>query len=1143
METRQLFSGQTMQQNHSNLVYGARDTRHLNGETCGRQGLQVLLLWLLCLVAGLHPAGMVSARADDTYTNNDVSFLIRVERDGRLRALSEIPSLEYGDLLHVRLINARGYHEKFPHVANQRVNSMPENHGLMLIGAFVQPNDRSGLGREAFARPFLAPDGSELLIRVTRNNATPFLMLIPAIYDGKREGEWEDFVRDVVEKPELKGLRDFLLREFATGTAGGEVGIVFKEGDDPDSSLQTAQFLLPRIAAANRERGKPEFQQLTRSQQTERLYKTLGTEPPNDPGAYGYVNSFLDAFISNNPNDPVRMPDRNTFGALLKEGLTFLPEWYSAPLRSLEVFGKLGVLITGLNRRPKRDEKYFVSVRWTPQAPERATTAAGAATPAFEIGNVFRMEPIERLEEKGSDGRRRKNVLIASLGRTGFRKAVVKPTVAVPNKGGIVYLSNNSQVRQLTLDNSSPLSPDQMERFAGSLLHLHIADGGDPIPLQYDPKNGTFLLQNARPFPLKPVDAVIRGDWGHNGKVQDLSQPFQVSGVEPGSWSVENAELMMAGSSATLRLRTDKPIEPWKVVFRYNNGATVAAQEIAATKEPGVYTAKFDLNGQRAGTGRLEIHKPPEGMPPDTVSAFAAGEGRELPLQVFDPVRRLQLEDTEYFAYDRQMRVNAEPFTPNTLPEKITLGDIVFQKGSPLKDGWIAYTTETPFTQVRIAATQLHLKDGRILPYNLRVRPRRPTFSVVERLRENPPSPFPWELPDQVATQYSALEIELKAAEGYRFPPTAQLMFGPIAIRPDIIPTGVQGAESLLFTLDPRVHTNLRGALTGRLVETRDGNENVSSEDFALGFRLAQVPDVPVSLQVVNGKYRLIGRNVNVIERAGPATQMQTVMATGTGDNAYIEFTAPPGMPIYFQPRMLEKPLRWAGPLVPQTPSRPVTTFDPERKTGATVKWEKVAGATEYQVYRGTEGNVPVMPSNRVATVAAGEAATYAVEDTATLEPGTMYQYRVVAVSHIEGFRDELFPPEQFRAIGEPSEAFLTRPGAPLTVAVSGITVEGNPAALVRFSRGPGASRYRIYRGTSADFAPLPENKVAEIADTGAEAPTWEDRSPLTPGVTYFYKVVAVAQRDGLKETSSPPSPVSNGYTVPGASPPATPGT
>jgi|GEM_PF-5930240 len=1083
-----------------------------------------VMLWL-CV-------GQASVQAEDTFANNEIAFLIRVERDGRLWALSEIPSLEYGDLLHVRLVNAKGYHPKFPHVANQRVYSMANDHGFMVVGAFVRPTDRSGLGSSAFVRPFLSPDGDELLFRVERDDVTPFLLIIPAIYDGNREGEWKDFVNDVVRKPELKGLRDFLLREFASGTAGGEFGLVFKEGDDPDNTLRTAQFLLPRIAAANDERNKPEFQQLTRSQQTERLYNRLGVDLPDRADSYEYINQFLDAFVSNDPNQPVRLPNTNTLGNLLQDGLSFLPAWYNAPLRGLELFGKLTLMVSGLNQRPKPDEKYFVSVRWSPSKPKALPTGAGAAE--VVIGNTFLMEPIERLEVRGGDGRRRKNVLIASLGRTGFRQAVVKPTIAVPNRGGVVYLSNASQVRTLGLDNSSPLSPDELHRFAGETLKLHIADGGEPIPLRYDPRTGQFALLSARPLPLNAVNAVIKGDWGHNGKTEDLSAVFQVRGVEPGTWSVENAGLMMAGGNATLRLRTDKPVEPWKVVFRYANGAQVTTQEVAPVpNEPGVYTARFDLSQQRAGVGRLEIYKPPMETPPDVVEKFASAEGTELRLQVFDPINGLGANDLEYFAYDPQLRLKSASFTPNNLPEQVIVGEAVFRRGVVLPDGWLAYTSDSPVKTVGILPANLVLRDGRSLPYNLRVRPRRPTFSVMERLRENPPAPFPWVLPDKVATQYSALEIELKAEEGYRFIGTSQLLFGPIAIKPEVIPTGAQGVDTLTFVLDPRIHTNLRGQLTGRLTETREGGETVVSEDISLKFTLAQVPEVPVSLRVVAGKYRLVGQNVNVIERAGTPTQMQPVMATGTGASAYIEFSAVAGAPLAFQPRMLDKPLPWAGPILPQTPSRPLVEFATGDKVGGLLRWEKAVGATEYRIYRGTEGNVSLTPQNRIAVVPASEAGAYTHTDETPLEPGTVYWYRVVAVCHREGFSEELFPEKDFSAVGESSEPLLTRPAAPLTVAVAAVTVEGKSMVEVRFPKANGATHYWIYRGTTTDFAPSPENRVGDVVGSDASAYAWHDATPLTPGVTYYYKVVSVAIKEGLKERVSAPSPVSNGYTTP----------
>lgn len=1082
-----------------------------------------LLLCFYAIVGGWFGALSAQAR-EEIPANNDVALQIRVERGGRLWALTDIPALQYGDLLHVQLTNATALHPEFPHVIRQRLNSMPSDHGLMIVAAFVQASDRAGLGNEAFEAPFLSQDSKELLFRVKRDDVTPFLLMVPAIYDGKRRGEWFELRNDIRKKPELKPLRDYLLRDFEAASVGGEVGVAFREGDDPDNSLKVAEFLLPRIVVANQARAQPEFQKLTRSQQTDKLYGALGVDLPDKPGSYEYINSFLDAFVPSDPAQAVKVPDGAILGALLQQGFTFLPQWYSAPLRGLELIGKLGVLLSGLNKRPKPDEKYFVSVRWTPK-----TVAAGTAnaTPAFT--NAFSMDPVERLEEKSADGRQRKNILIACLGRTGFKKAVVKPTLTVAN-AGVVYLSNINPARSLSLDGGSPLSPDQLSRFASGLT-LQLLDGTAPIPLLYDAKTGAFLLNSPQPLPTTPRNAVIRGDWGRIGKAADLTQPFQVCGVERGAWTMENGSALILGGAATIRLKTDQPLRPLQVIFRYQGGAAITAAEIAdVPNAPGVFAVRFDLSNQRAGEGRLEVYRPPAGDAPALVETYQEGSSGEQKVKIYDPVRVLTPADTEYYAYDSRLRLRTSAFPESAFPTKITLGATTFDRGATLEDGWVAFDTKTPGTTVGNQNATFALKDGRTSTGEVRVRPRRPAFAVMERLREMPPQPFPWELPERVATQYSALEIRLTAAEGYHFPATAQLKFGPVTITPDIIPTGAQGADSITFTLDPRSYPNLRGQLIGRLFETREGNEVVSSVDIPLAYTLAQVPDLPVSLRYANGKYRLIGQNVNLIERAGASGALNPVTAVGTGATAYIEFPAAPGIPLYFQPRMLGTPLKWAGPITPAAPVRPAVDYNPA-ENAATVRFDRAAGATSYRVYRLTRPDEPLTPQNRVTILPATDAANYSVRDDSALQPGIPYQYRVVAIHQREGYGEPLFPEADFSAFSDFSEPILTRPAAVQTVAVER---GADGVVRVRFARAAGATVYRIHRGETPDFAPSMENRAgADLPAAPADSPTWTETSPLTPGHTYYYKVVAVATREGLREQVAPPSPASNGVAIP----------
>jgi fibronectin type 3 domain-containing protein/predicted small secreted protein len=153
------------------------------------------------------------------------------------------------------------------------------------------------------------------------------------------------------------------------------------------------------------------------------------------------------------------------------------------------------------------------------------------------------------------------------------------------------------------------------------------------------------------------------------------------------------------------------------------------------------------------------------------------------------------------------------------------------------------------------------------------------------------------------------------------------------------------------------------------------------------------------------------------------------------------------------------------------------------------VTWNALAGASKYQVYRG-----PTYSATNMAPVAYIDAPATEYTDTG-LTPGTYYYYRIAAIDS----SDRKGP------ISSNYDSATTR-AAPAAPTVTGIYTAAlsDSSIEVTWDAFTGASKYRVYRGTSsasANMEPLAyiDTPATEYTDTG-----------LTPGATYYYRIAVI---------------------------------
>ena len=158
---------------------------------------------------------------------------------------------------------------------------------------------------------------------------------------------------------------------------------------------------------------------------------------------------------------------------------------------------------------------------------------------------------------------------------------------------------------------------------------------------------------------------------------------------------------------------------------------------------------------------------------------------------------------------------------------------------------------------------------------------------------------------------------------------------------------------------------------------------------------------------------------------------------------------------------------------------QPVVTLTLNSKGNPVLTWNKVEGASKYDVYRATS-------KNGTYTKLTTTTGTKLTNTSATL--GTVYYYKVVAVCGTNSAANSAY-----------SEVKYTRALAAPVVTVSNNATTGK--IVLTWNKVAGAEKYEVYRATSSNgtYTKLTTTTGTKLTNTSAEA-----------GKTYYYKVRAI---------------------------------
>ena len=172
-------------------------------------------------------------------------------------------------------------------------------------------------------------------------------------------------------------------------------------------------------------------------------------------------------------------------------------------------------------------------------------------------------------------------------------------------------------------------------------------------------------------------------------------------------------------------------------------------------------------------------------------------------------------------------------------------------------------------------------------------------------------------------------------------------------------------------------------------------------------------------------------------------------------------------------------------------PAKPTISSLSNGSTGITVKWNKVSGATGYQIYHKAGSG-----SWKLAKTITSGSTTSWVDANRT--NGTKYQYKVRAYESVGGTKVY----GNYSAIK--TKYFVAQPKiSSITNTSTGITVKWNKIT--------GATAYRVYRKVgTGDWKLWKTVTGTSVSNTG-----------LTNGNKYQYKIVAVRKVDGTNYTSA----------------------
>jgi fibronectin type 3 domain-containing protein len=261
-----------------------------------------------------------------------------------------------------------------------------------------------------------------------------------------------------------------------------------------------------------------------------------------------------------------------------------------------------------------------------------------------------------------------------------------------------------------------------------------------------------------------------------------------------------------------------------------------------------------------------------------------------------------------------------------------------------------------------------------------------------------------------------------------------------------------------------------------------------------LVFDLAGVGTTPVGVAATPGEQQVTltwsaeaqaGTTFNVYRGTSPGGEGASPIATGVTAMSFTDTGLTDGTAYYYQVAAVNAGVTSArSSEVSATPrvQPPLGLTVAPGNTKITLTWTTSAGATSYNVYRGTstggEGANPI---------ASGVTSTSFTD--IGLTNGTTYYYQVTAVNA---------GGESSRS-AEVSAAPVGPPSAPTGVAATG----GNTQIRLTWTAPPGAASYNVYRGTT------PGGEGASPVATGITTTSFIDMG-LTDGATYYYRVTAV---------------------------------
>jgi len=162
--------------------------------------------------------------------------------------------------------------------------------------------------------------------------------------------------------------------------------------------------------------------------------------------------------------------------------------------------------------------------------------------------------------------------------------------------------------------------------------------------------------------------------------------------------------------------------------------------------------------------------------------------------------------------------------------------------------------------------------------------------------------------------------------------------------------------------------------------------------------------------------------------------------------------------------------------------------------TTLTIKWNKIAGATGYKVYRSTSENGEY---ERIATLGGNDTLSY--KDTGRT-CGKVYYYKVRAYRTVDG--------EKYHGTYSKAKKSFTRP---TKVKITDETNYNGTSITLYWGKSNGAEGYQVYRSTSKEGT-YTLVKTIKSGDTLK----WKD-TELSKTKNYYYKVRAYCETDGNK--------------------------